>query len=217
MKNREIPVFQTLMPLVLASASPRRHALLAELGLDFTIRVVEGAEPAHGPDDAPETYVMHAAEAKAIAVARELKQESAPASVVLGADTVVVLHESGGPVILGKPANNEEALAMLLHLSGRKHTVYTGCCLLLPTSGETLSDCFYDSTSVHFAPWSEEVLRAYVTTGESFDKAGAYAIQGKGAFLSDRIDGLWSTIVGLPVSLLATRLLQHGIIRPFAA
>lgn len=213
MKTRERSVFRAMMPIVLASASPRRHELLAELGLDFTIRVVDGAEPAHGPDDAPEAYVMRAAEAKATAVARELKQES----VVLGADTVVVLHESGGPVILGKPANNEEALAMLLHLAGRTHTVYTGCCLVLPSSGKNSTECFYDSASVHFAPWSEEVLRAYVNTGESLDKAGAYAIQGKGAFLADHIDGLWSTIVGLPVPFLAARLLQHGIIGPSTA
>lgn len=103
---------------------------------------------------------------------------------------------------------------MLLHLAGREHTVYTGCCLVLPSSGETITECFYDSADVHFAPWSEEILRAYVSTDESLDKAGAYAIQGKGAFLVDRIDGLWSTIVGLPVSLLAARLLQHGIIGP---
>ncbi|MEG2139673.1 MAG: Maf family protein, partial [Bilophila sp.] len=132
MKNNNQPVFQTLLPFVLASASPRRRELLAGLGLDFTIRVVDGAEPAAGANDVPEVYVMHAAKAKAEAVARVISHENAPASVVLGADTVVVLHEPGGPVILGKPANNKEALAMLLHLAGREHSVYTGCCLILP-------------------------------------------------------------------------------------
>lgn len=208
--------FRAAMPLVLASASPRRKELLGELGIDFTVRTASGAEPAPGRNDDPETYVMRAARAKAEAAAKELDGlRPGNGAVVLGSDTIVVLHEAEGPVILGKPASPEQALGMLLRLAGREHTVHTGCCLLWPDGNARRVECFQDEATVTFAPWPEAILRAYVATGESMDKAGAYAVQGKGAFLISRISGQWSTIVGLPVLPVTERLLRGGAILPW--
>lgn len=203
--------FHALRPLVLASASPRRRELLTGLGLQFDIRAVEG-EPVPTLNDDPATYAVRAASAKAEAAARECAVTS-PDAVVLGADTIVVLHEESGPVILGKPATPDEALAMLLHLAGRTHAVITACCLVWMEKGLPVhTECFHDTAEVRFYPWPEPTLRAYVATGECTDKAGSYAIQGKGAFLVSGIKGQWTTIVGLPVLDVAQRLLAGGAI-----
>ena len=157
---------------------------------------------------------LGAAQAKAEAVARAAGPET-PDAVVLGSDTIVVLHEEHGPIILGKPASRDEALAMLLHLSGRTHTVYTGCCIIwLSARGESRTELFYDAADVTFAEWPEDVLRAYAATGECDDKAGSYAIQGLGSFLVSGIKGQWATIVGLPVLAVAQRLMGGGSIAP---
>ena len=194
--------FRALRPIILASSSPRRRELLGSLGIDFTIKVVDGSEPAPTLEDDPAAYVMRAAQAKADAV-------------VLGSDTIVVLHEEHGPIILGKPASRDEALAMLLHLSSRTHTVYTGCCIIwLSARGESRTELFYDAADVTFAEWPEDVLRAYAATGECDDKAGSYAIQGLGSFLVSGIKGQWATIVGLPVLAVAQRLMAGGSIAP---
>ncbi len=215
MTDTPFGAFRATRPLVLASASPRRKELLGELGIDFTISTADGAEPVPDPDEDPSFYVMRAAEAKAAAVAKKLDREQpGNNAVILGSDTVVVLHEETGPVILGKPESPEQALAMLLHLSGKTHTVHTGCCLLWPDASDRTVECFHDAATVTFAPWPEAVLRAYVATGEGMDKAGAYAIQGRGSFLVSRINGLWSTIVGLPILPVAEHLLGKGAICP---
>ena len=200
--------FRALRPIILASSSPRRRELLGSLGIDFTIKVVDGSEPAPTLEDDPAAY------AKAEAVARAAGPET-PDAVVLGSDTIVVLHEEHGPIILGKPASRDEALAMLLHLSGRTHTVYTGCCIIwLSAHGESRTELFYDAADVTFAEWPEDVLRAYAATGECDDKAGSYAIQGLGSFLVSGIKGQWATIVGLPVLAVAQRLMGGGSIAP---
>ena len=204
--------FRALRPIILASSSPRRRELLGSLGIDFTIKVVDGSEPAPTLEDDPAAYVMRAAQAKAEAVARAAGPET-PDAVVLGSDTIVVLHEEHGPIILGKPASRDEALAMLLHLSGRTHTVYTGCCIIwLSAHGENRTELFYDAADVTFAGWPEDVLRAYTATGECDDKAGSYAIQGLGSFLVSGIKGQWATIVGLPVLAVAQRFMAGGSI-----
>ena len=215
MVQRGQGVFQASRPLVLASASPRRRELLEETGLEFIIRIVEGAEPKPYVDDEPSAYVMRAAQAKAEAVARMLYQEGKDA-VVLGADTVVVLMQGNSPIILGKPETEDEALAMLESLVGQEHAVCTGCCLCWPDTESPhgfYSDLFCDTARVTFGKWNQAALQAYVATGECMDKAGAYAIQGKGAFLVESIRGLWSTIVGLPVSPVLEHLLKGGAIR----
>lgn len=229
MINKEPPLpgtFTALKRVVLASASPRRRELLALLGVSFDIIVAEGAEPEPG-EQPPEIYAMLAAEAKAAAVVNGLPAcGRGRLPVVIGADTIVVLPDAAGPCILGKPKNDAEALAMLLHLAGKTHQVCTGCCIVWPpdeplpgsesgpASGHWRYECFYDIAEVTFAPWPEPVLAAYVRTGEGRDKAGSYAVQGCGAFLAERISGQWSTIVGLPVQLLAQRLLRGGGIGP---
>ena len=194
--------FRALRPIILASSSPRRRELLGSLGIDFTIKVVDGSEPAPTLEDDPAAYAMRAAQAKAEAVARAAGPET-PDAVVLGSDTIVVLHEE------------HEALAMLLHLSSRTHTVYTGCCIIwLSARGESRTELFYDAADVTFAEWPEDGLRAYAATGECDDKAGSHAIQGLGSFLVSGIKGQWATIVGLPVLAVAQRLMAGGSIAP---
>jgi septum formation protein len=134
---------------------------------------------------------------------------------VLGADTIVVLparsDEGGAPAqILGKPADEADALRMLTLLSGRAHQVITGCCLALP--GQDEPEAFAEVTEVVMRASRGEELAAYVATGEPADKAGAYAIQGLGAFLVERINGSYTNVVGLPVTECARHLLDRGLI-----
>lgn len=208
--------FRARRHVVLASASPRRRELLAGLGLTFTVLPSPEAEPAPEAGEDPVAYVMRTAAAKALAVARRLNQEiqTEPLPVVIGADTIVVVPEADGPHILGKPADDTEALAMLLRLAGRAHTVSTGCCLVWPEGNGFRTETFSETTRVTFAPWPKDVLAAYVRTGEGRDKAGSYAMQGRGAFLISRIEGCWSTVVGLPTRALAARLVEAGVMEP---
>ena len=173
--------------LVLASASPRRSDLLRDAGIEFVV------SPAHGVDETPleherpEAYVQRVAEAKARAV------EGVPGDIVLGADTVVVIDGR----LLGKPAGDGAAEEMLAALSGRRHEVLTGICLLF--GAEAVVD--WAVTQVWFAELSAPEIRAYVASGEPRDKAGAYAIQGLASRFVERIDGSYTNVVGLPVSL----------------
>ncbi|HUM11624.1 MAG TPA: Maf family protein [Myxococcaceae bacterium] len=184
--------------LVLASASPRRRALLEQLGL--AVRV----DPAHLDEsvregEPAERYVLRLAREKAEAVhARHLH------SMVLAADTSVVLEGA----VLGKPATADEALAMLRTLSGRRHEVLTA--VAIAGAGERLV-----SAAVTFAPASDEALRWYVSTGEPMDKAGAYAVQGIGGFLVERIEGSHSAVVGLPLVETLALLREAGYILPW--
>lgn len=193
--------FRALTPIILASGSPRRRQFLEELGLAFELVRPQGIEPRPVAGEAPEKYARRAAAAKAHAVPRR------PESLLLAADTIVALDGD----ILGKPRDTADALAMLRRLAGRAHTVTSAVCCLLPDGEEVR---FHDTTTVTFHPWPEEALAAYARTGEPLDKAGAYAIQGLGAFLTARIEGSWSTVVGLPVTPLAALLLERGIIAP---
>ena len=199
------------IPLILASASPRRRELLQNAAIRFTAVPALKAEPAYEKGEAPENYVMKTAEAKVREVASSLHLSSRYA--VLGADTVVVLQEAGEYTILGKPGTSEKAFRMLQTLSGRVHEVYTGCCILLNIPEYPQKQIrFFEQTSVSFGLWPEEILRQYSECGESFDKAGGYAIQGRGGFLVDGIHGLWSTVVGLPVPTVIRYLLDIGVL-----
>lgn len=204
-------VFRTLRPLVLASGSPRRRIFLEDQGLDFTIELPETEEKPL-PGEAPESYVLRAARDKAEQVLRRLG-DSPSSFVVIAADTIVVLEEDGVEHILGKPADERAALAMLSRLAERAHTVITACCLLRPDGPAEL---FADRARVHFAPWPVELLQAYAAAGESLDKAGAYAVQGQGAFLIERIEGSWSTVAGLPLSRVMAALMNIGAVSPAA-
>lgn len=186
--------------LVLASGSPRRNTFLGDWGVPYTVRPVAG-EPDVLPGQDSREFALHCALFKMWA-ARKADNE-----VIVAADTIVTLDGR----VMGKPRDRAEALDMLKSLSGRAHQVTTAVALAFPDNN-TLTHC--DVCNVHFASFEELVLKAYVATGECDDKAGAYAIQGKGAFLVDRIDGSWSTVVGLPVTWVVQTLLQKGILLP---
>ena len=172
--------------LVLASRSPRRAELLETAGISFVTRFADVDEtPRDG--EKPEHYACRIAEAKARAV------EAGPDDIVLGADTVVVISGE----MLFKPADDADAARMLRLLSDRRHQVITGICLR--RGQEVVVD--WAETQVWFAPLDENEIREYVASGEPLDKAGAYAIQGLASKFVQRIDGSYSNVVGLPVSL----------------
>ena len=216
--------FTLTRPLILASASPRRKELLAGLGIDFAVRAAPAEEPGPRPGEDPGHYALRAARAKAEAVCA--LPDLPPRAAVLAADTIVAVPEAAGhaarAVILGKPAHPEEALNMLRLLAGRAHRVYTACCLCLreeeggaarsASGGGTWREIpFLDQSGVRFAAWPEPVLAAYAHCGEPDDKAGAYAVQGIGAFLVEAVEGSWSTVVGLPLTLVVQKFLESQV------
>lgn len=175
--------------LVLASASPRRRALLAEIGLEFSVEPVDVDEKTNVPAD-PAEHATVLAERKAAAAAAGRAE-----GIVLAADTIVVLEER----IYGKPRSENEAMRMLLELSGQEHTVLTGVCVRHAASGFSRTGLV--STRVRFHVLDKDEVRRYVATGEPMDKAGAYAIQGRGRLLVAGIDGDYTNVVGLPVGV----------------
>lgn len=197
-----MPVFVAVQPIVLASGSPRRQEFLRALGLEFTAVVTETSEPLPEAGETPQAFALRAARVKAVEVAPLY-----PAATVIAADTVVALAGE----IMGKPEDERDAVAMLRRLAGREHVVCTGCCVHLPDGGE---EAFCGTSKVTMRDWPEAALRAYVAGGEPLDKAGAYAVQGQGAFLVERISGSWTNIVGLPLDELLNVLLKYGVISP---
>jgi septum formation protein len=183
------------IPLILASASPRRLDLLREVVPEFSVVTADEVEEAHDPELTPAALTEHNARLKAIAVSRRH-----PGALVLGADTLVYL--GGEP--LGKPSSLEAAAAMLRRLSGRTHTVCTGVCLAGP--GPDALECFHDLTDVTFRPLTDATIAEYLTKVPVLDKAGAYAAQDHGELLIDRMTGSRSNVVGLPLEALAPRL-----------
>lgn len=174
------------MELILASGSPRRRELLSLYTTDFKVCVSDFDEDtvqAAGPAELVEAL----ARGKCLAVAAQNS-----GAVVIGCDTVV---DVGGEVF-GKPKDAEDAKRMLRALSGSTHTVHTGVCI----SDGTRTESFVDSCKVTFFPMSEAEINIYTATAEPYDKAGAYAIQGRAALWLDRIEGDYYTIMGLPVS-----------------
>lgn len=210
MKDSEISGVFRLKPglsLTLASASPRRRDLLSSLGLEFSICSPKMREPAPQSGEAPEKYAQKLAALKCRAA---MSSVYAGPNIVLAGDTIVVVECE----ILGKPANKREALTMLRKLNGRRHRVVSAIHLAGLGFSEPFEKSLLDSAFVHFGSWTETALAAYAACGEPLDKAGSYAIQGKGAFLIDRLEGSWSTVVGLPLTLLVEELLQRGLIIP---
>lgn len=195
-------MFTTLKPLVLASNSPRRRAYFKDLGLKFTVHSADIDEQV-GPGEEPEDFVRRMAREKALAV-RHLY----PGSWVVAADTVVCL----GQTILGKPRDAEDAVALLMSLAGREHIVRTGFCLTCEE--EDVLVVASVATTVRFADFSIDVARAYAATGEPLDKAGAYGIQGQGAFLVEKIEGSYSNVVGMPLHEVLGGLMRRGVIAP---
>lgn len=178
------------MRLILASNSPRRRELLRRAGFEFEVRPSKVEEVAR-PDESAEEFARRAAREKALDVAAS----SPPQSLVLGADTVVVVDGE----ILGKPASREDAARMLRRLSGRTHRVITGVCLAQAPSGVEVLE--HATTFVTFCKLDEQEIQNYVSSGEPFDKAGAYGIQGLASKFVTRIEGCYFNVVGLPVPL----------------
>lgn len=156
-------------------------------------------EEARRPGELPKHYVLRLAEAKARAVRADRNE------VILAADTVVVVGAGeAAHIILEKPRDEQDACRMLRLLSGRKHEVITGICLL--SNGKAILDT--ETTTVHFLPLSDADIQGYVNTGEPADKAGGYAIQGRACRFIQRLEGCYFNVVGLPVSLVWQRLQQ---------
>jgi septum formation protein len=180
-------MFHLTAPLVLASQSPRRRQILEMLGFAFTVEagdVDETPPPGVLARDIPQRL----AERKALALGAQR-----PESFVLASDTLVEIDGE----VLGKPADHDEALQMLGRLNGRTHRVFTGVALV---HGGVLVGSSTGRTEVVFALNTPEDLLAYSRSGEPLDKAGSYAIQGRGAFLVEKIDGCFYNVMGLPIA-----------------
>ena len=173
--------------VILASASPRRRELLGTLSLSFSV-IPAHVDERHHAGEPPEGYVTRLARSKAHHVAGQF-----PSAWVLGADTAVVL----GQQILGKPADAEAARRMLISLSGRRHTVMTGLAVTRFDKGVMKVDVV--STRVRFHGLQATDIDAYIATGEPFDKAGAYAVQGRGGQFVAALEGCYNNVVGLPL------------------
>ena len=186
--------------LILASESPRRYELLMQMGLDFEVipsKIFEGFVQAESPKD----HVIRLAEAKAREVASKY-----PDRWVVAADTIVCINGS----ILGKPQGREEAVEMLRRLSGQDHRVLTGFSVCHSRRGE--SDKEVVQTVVRMKPLTSAEIDWYVVTGEPYDKAGGYAIQGIGSFMIESIQGSYTNVVGLPLCQLIQMLNRLGAI-----
>ncbi len=187
------------MRLILASASTRRAEILRDAGYHFTV-LSSAVDETPYADESPHDLVLRLAEAKAeLAAARAV----GPA-ILIAADTEVVLDG----LIFGKPRSSDDARRMLEKLSGRKHAVLTGVCLIRLPDAERIS--FVETTIVQFAPLNDEEITRYLATGEPHDKAGAYAIQGYAARYITRIEGCYFNVVGLPLSHLQQALTELG-------
>jgi len=186
--------------LILASESPRRRELLSALGVPFRV-VPSGVDEIPRPAEPPARFVRRAALDKGMEVAGRH-----PGSFVLSADTIVV----AGGRILGKPRDRADARRMVSSLAGREHRVYTSVCLLCAGTG--YSDVGTEVTRVIFRPLTRDEVAAYVRTGECDDKAGAYAAQGAGMLLIDRISGSFTNVVGLPMTRVVAMLQKARLI-----
>lgn len=187
------------MSLVLASASPRRKQILTMLGFkDFSVIPATGEEcPPVGA--APDEIVKCLSMAKA----REVRQKCTPDDIIIAADTIVWYNNT----VYGKPSSGDEAFSMLSSLSGNTHEVYTGVCII---RGDELL-CEAEMSSVTFRSVSDKEILGYISTGEPFDKAGAYAAQGKAAPFIERINGDFFNVMGLPVCRLCLMLKRLGV------
>lgn len=193
--------------LILASASPRRRELLAQVGLEFRVQVSQAEEHMTGTD--PVQIVQELARQKAEAVADSCRStgEEAP-FVILGADTIVVHNNT----IMGKPKDPEDAVRMLSQLSADTHQVYTGVAFVWEQEGLRKTQVFAECTDVFVYPMEREEILSYVETGDPLDKAGAYGIQGAFAAYIRKIDGDYNNVVGLPVGRVYQELKENGLL-----
>jgi septum formation protein len=187
--------------LILASESPRRYELLKKVGLDFDV-IPSSIEETFHRKESPKDHVLRLAEAKALDVAKQF-----PNRWVIAADTIVFVDRS----ILGKPRGRKEAIKMLRKLSGKDHWVLTGFSVHHLEKGK--GDQKAVRTAVTVKPLKSAEIEWYVRTGEPFDKAGGYAIQGIGSFMIESIHGSYTNVVGLPLCELMGMLNRLGAIK----
>jgi len=205
--------------LILASGSPRRNELLSVLGIPFEI-IVPNIPEDPLPDESPENLVLRLSAEKGLAVSAGL-----PDAVVLAADTIVVLDpdcEHGAesdrgvaPIILGKPADRNDAIAMLKSIQGREHTVFTGVAVVCGDyrrfgAARPVLETFIGCSRVEIASLTDDEIENYVDTGEPMDKAGGYAVQGRGASFIASIQGSYTNVVGLPLAEVRMSLKRLG-------
>lgn len=188
-----------MVKIILASQSPRRKDLLASLGVDFQPIASNTEENLNTKD--PVELVTELSRQKALNVAYQLDYDS----IVIGADTIVYVDGN----ILGKPENEIDAFNKLKLLQGRSHQVYTGICIVKVPSYKIISD--YAMTRVWIKSMKDQEIRNYIKTGEVMDKAGAYAIQGKGSLIVEKIEGCYYNVVGLPLNKLNEMLKQLDV------
>lgn len=187
--------------LVLGSGSPRRRLLLSMAGFEFDV-IAPNIDETQRDGEAPEEFVKRVAGEKAAAVA----ETQTAGTRVLGFDTSVVLDGQ----VFGKPVDEADAADMLLTLAGRTHTVYTGYALVI--AGVPAEDSGIDAARVTMRQVSATEAADYAESGEPLDKAGAYALQGSGKKFVDHVEGLRSTVIGLPLDHIVELLLRHGIV-----
>jgi septum formation protein len=186
--------------IILASKSPRRRYLLEQSGIRFIVKASHLDETTI-PVSEPMAYVSQLAELKTNEISIEY-----PNHWIIGADTIVSIDHT----ILGKPKSDDEAFAMLRHLSGRIHQVYTGYSICCRTKNRRFTDVV--TTEVEFKRLTQDEIAWYINSREPFDKAGAYAIQGLGTFLVRRINGSYTNVVGLPVCEVIEFLIKEKVL-----
>lgn len=182
--------------LILASQSPRRAELLTRLGLEFEIRPAEIDESYVG-DEMPADHAERLAREKALTVGK-----TEPEALIVGSDTIVIVDSD----VLGKPSGTDDAVRMLMRLSGREHEVYTAVAVLM---GERMESAL-ERVRVRFRPLDRAECEEYVATGEPMDKAGAYGIQGYGSALVESIEGDYFAVMGLPIVRTLELIARHG-------
>ena len=191
MQTRESPL--KIPRLVLASASPRRSALLSQIGLTFEVRPSDIVEPPHSihPNNSASEVTQKLALLKAASVAQHFDD-----ALIIGADTLVSLDGE----LLGKPTDDADAFKMLTHLSGTCHEVVTGVALVDTRTEREI--VWSETTQIYFRELHSTEIAAYIASGETSDKAGAYGIQGRAAGFVRRIEGCYFNVVGLPLASL---------------
>ncbi|MGI6007440.1 MAG: Maf family protein [Ruminococcus sp.] len=189
-----------MIQIILASQSPRRKELLAQIGLEFEI-LPSGEEEKINTKDPAEAVRMLSRQKAA-----DVSRKAAGDCLVIGADTVVAYDGQ----ILGKPADEKDAAAMLRLLQGKTHSVYTGVTLLHREDGQERAVTFSEETRVTFYPMTEEEIQNYINSGEPMDKAGAYGIQGLAAAFVKKISGDYNNVVGLPVGRVWQEMKKRG-------
>jgi septum formation protein len=190
------------MKLILASASPRRAEILRNAGIRFEVRPTD-LDESRLANELPGDYVRRLALAKALSGASKYR-DPVDEALIVGADTVVVVDAD----VLAKPTSKDDARSMLRRLSGRVHEVHSGLALLRSSGAE--QRVIEEVTQVHFAPLTDREIEGYIATGEPFDKAGAYAIQGIGGRYVTRIEGCYFNVMGLPLARLWSLLRELG-------